>query len=215
MGGGNPAINSLLIVALVAPIAVYFLFLGLVNSHARPCLVSSRSDFISLTVVFLPLLFAPMPALLGSGGAWLLAVEAGLVAWLFFAMLPGRQAGWVIYNISTPRARAVVDAALRDAGWQGQWVGESWRGERGVVHLTGLSFLRNATLHLDAAGPAAGPAVKALESALAARLGRIDQLPSASGACMVVLGVALLVLPIWTMGRHIQDVVEAMIHLFG
>jgi len=44
---------------------------------------------------------------------------------------------------------------------------------------------------------------------------RVEQLPSTTGACLLLVGVALLTLPIWMMGRHIQDVVEAMVHLFG
>ncbi|MFO0973362.1 MAG: hypothetical protein U1A27_08000 [Phycisphaerae bacterium] len=215
MSGGNPAIDSLLFVVLVAPIAVYFLLLGLVNSHATPCLISSRSDFVALTVVFLPLLVAPMPALVGSGAAWLLVVEAGLVGWLFHQMLPGRRAGWVIYNISAARARAVVEQAAADAGWNGTWQDESWRGPAGTVRLTSLPVLRNVTVHLDPTTGTTDQTVAALERAISGRLGRIRQLPSTAGACLVMLGVSLLAVPIWMMGRHIQDVVEAMVHLFG
>ncbi len=215
MGGGSVAIDSLLVVALVAPIALYFLFLGLVNSHARPCLVSSRADFTSLTIVMLPLLVAPMPALVRASLWWLLIAEVGLAAWVFCAMLPGRLDGWVVYNISSARCRATIDAVLAELGWTGRWTGDSWRGAGGELHLTSLPLLRNVTIHLELGGRDAAPRIADLDEALQRRLMRIEQLPSTTGACLLLLGVALLTLPMWMMGRHIQDVVEAMVHLFG
>jgi len=215
MGGGNIAIDSLLVVGLVAPIAIYFLLLGLVNSHARPCLVSSRSDFISLTIVMAPLLIAPMPALANRSLWWLLALEVLLAGWAFFAMLPGRWDGWVIYNISGRRCRAAVEAALRDLGWGGSWKGDVWRGEIGELALSSIPLLRNVTLHTGRLSRRSAERLAELDRALQHRLMRIEQLPSTAGACLLVLGVALLAMPIWMMGRHIQDVVEAVVHLFG
>lgn len=213
--GYGVAIDSLLLVVLIAPVAVYFLFLGLVNSHARPCLVSSRSDFVALTVVMAPLLVAPMPALARGGYWWAIGAEAALAGWGFLAMLPGRRAGWVIYNISPSRGRGLIQAAVAELGWDGHWSGDSWRGRDGALYLTSLSLLRNVTIHADLGGAAADSHMASLNAALSRRLARIEQLPSTMGAFMLLLGVALLALPIWTMGRHIQDVVEAVIHLFG
>jgi len=215
VGGGNVAIGSLVFVALVAPIAIYFLFLGLVNSHSRPCLVSSRADFTSLTIVMLPLLIAPMPALARASMWWLLALEIVLAGWAFFAILPGRLDGWVIYNISAVRCRATIDAALQELGWSGRWAGDTWRGGPGELHLTSLPLLRNVTVHVQLNGGGAAGHVADLDRTLQRRLMRVEQLPSTTGACLLLVGVALLTLPIWMMGRHIQDVVEAMVHLFG
>lgn len=215
MGGGSIAIDSLLVVGLVAPIAVYFLLLGLVNSHARPCLVSSRTDFVSLTIVMAPLLIAPMPALANRSLWWLLALELVLAAWAFFAMLPGKSDGWVIYNISSRRGRAAIDAALHDLGWSGHWKGNSWKGERGELTLSSVPLLRNVTIHTRWLTARSAGRLDELDRAIQRRLSRIEQLPSTTGACLLVLGVALLAMPIWMMGRHIQDVVEAVAHLFG
>lgn len=215
MGGGSIAIDSLLFVGLVAPIAVYFLLLGLVNSHARPCLVSSRTDFVSLTIVMAPLLIAPMPALANRSLWWLLALELALAAWAFFSMLPGRSDGWVIYNISSRRCRAAIDAALRDLGWRGKWKGDAWKGECGELTLSSIPLLRNVTIHTQWPTARSADRLSELDQALQRRLTRIEQLPSTAGACLLVLGVALLAMPIWMMGRHIQDVVEAVVHLFG
>src|SRR5262245_6602083 len=80
----DPAVSALLVFLNVAPIALYFLVLGLVNSHARPYRISSRSDFVALTSVIVPFLFWPVPSLVVSGLWWLLALEVGLVLWGFF-----------------------------------------------------------------------------------------------------------------------------------
>ena len=47
------------------------------------------------------------------------------------------------------------------------------------------------------------------------RLGCVAQLPSAMGAGLVLVGLGLMILPMWMMGRHIDDLVDAMLHLFG
>ena len=35
------------------------------------------------------------------------------------------------------------------------------------------------------------------------------------GACLVMLGVGLMIIPMWMVSRHIDDLVDAMSHLFG
>lgn len=214
MTSGNEAVDVLLLVALIAPIAVYFLLLGLVNSHARPCLISSRSDFVALTCAVMPLLIAPVPALVRAGTAWLVSVEAAIAAWAFFSMLPKSNAGWVVYNISPVRCRAVLESCLRQIGWEGTWDADTWQGEEGTVHVSHLSLLRNCSIHLELRGSATERATE-LGGALEERLSRIGQLPSTAGICMLMLGAMLLTVPVWMMGRHIQELVEAVVHLLG
>ena len=44
------------VLVLVAPIAVYFMLLGLLNSQPTPRLINARSDFLILTAALCPLL---------------------------------------------------------------------------------------------------------------------------------------------------------------
>ena len=44
----------------IAPPALYFVILGLVNSQSRPHLISSRNDWLALMVVFFPVLLFPV-----------------------------------------------------------------------------------------------------------------------------------------------------------
>ncbi len=212
--GVHPA-DVLLLAVLVAPIALYFIFLGLVNSQARPCLVSSRADFAGLTCALLPLVAAPMAALARAGMWWMVALHGLLVGLAFARLLPGRSAGWVVYNISAEHGRKIVEEALREAGWGGRWRGRTWRGAGGGLSLTSFPLLRNVTIHLDPPPDRRDPGAASLARALEGRLRGVEQLPSAGGACMVMLGVGLLMLPLWMMGRHIQDLVDAVNHLLG
>ena len=93
----DPAVRALLLFLNVAPIALYFLFLGLVNSHARPHRVSSRADFVALTSVMVPVLFWPVPALVVSGLWWLMILEVAAATWAFLHLLPRRH-GMVLHR---------------------------------------------------------------------------------------------------------------------
>jgi hypothetical protein len=80
------------------------------------------------------------------------------------------------------------------------------------LHSFGL--LRNVSIAVDTQPPD-DALVDELSRGLAARIRKVAQLPSTMGACLVLLGIGLLVVPMWMVGRHIHDLVDAMSHLFG
>jgi hypothetical protein len=41
-----------------------------------------------------------------------------------------------------------------------------------------------------------------------AQLETVSRLPSPTGACLVMLGVGLLIVPLWMMSRHMNAIVE-------
>jgi hypothetical protein len=96
-------VDVLMLVANVAPVALYFLVLGLVNSHARPYLITSRSDFIVLTSVLVPVLMWPVPGFAQAGMIWILVVGLCMALAVFLWLLPSQHAGFVVYNISESR----------------------------------------------------------------------------------------------------------------
>jgi hypothetical protein len=214
---GYQVVDVLMLVGNVAPVALYFLTLGLVNSHSRPYLTSSRSDFLALTVVLVPLLLWPLPSLAGLHAWWPLAGGIALAAALFVRMLPGRGAGFVVYNISENTCQRSLEQSLSELGLRGQWEGRSWRSDCGrlAVQLRKFALLRNVSINLELRDQSDQRLTADLQRSLTARLDRVAQLPSTMGASLVLLGVFLLILPMWMVGRHIQDLVEAMSHLFG
>ena len=208
-------VDVLQLVGIVAPIATYFLFLGLVNSHAKPYLLTSRSDFISLTVVLAPILLWPVLTFAQAGMGWLLAVGSFLAWCIFLRMLPARDAGLVIYNISEADCKRSLEAAIEHLGWQGRWQDGTWFAQHGGFKLVvrGFALLRNVTIHVE--GDVDRRRIPSLQAELQRRISAVSQLPSMTGACLVILGVGLMILPMWTVGRHIDDLVDAMSYLFG
>lgn len=207
------ALDVLMLVATLAPIAVYFLVLGLVNSHARPFLITGRTDFILLTSVLIPCLAWPIPAFAVSGTWWPLLVGFVMAMSVFLWMLPSAGAGFVIYNLPEARGRRLIAETVRSLGWCGRWVNDSWRSDDGrrCLHVSAFGPLRNVSIHFEPGTESC----EALEPALRGRLESMAQLPSNMGVCLVVIAVALLIAPMWAFGRHIHDLVDAMSRLFG
>lgn len=219
MDAPDRAVFLIQLVASLAPVAAYFLFLGLVNSRAQPCLISARSDFVALTVVFGPLLIWPAPALLSYGVAGLVAVTVGFgVAFgLFWRLLPAGDAGWVVYNISTNRLHRLVGASFDALGWEWRRVENRYElpGRSLVMSVSGYAFLRNATIQTESlAGGVDGAGLARFRSQLDAQLRAQELLPSLSGSCMLLLGVGVLIVPLWMMSRHMDVIVELMQRLF-
>lgn len=209
--------DVLMLVANVGPVAVYFLVLGLVNSHARPCLVSTRSDFVALTAVLLPLLLWPVPDLIRAGLYGPLFGGLFIAAAMFGWLLPGREDGVVIYNISEWRCRRILMQTLRRLGLTGRWEDGAWTSddESLVIELRRFPPLRNVSVHFDARSDGARIHVRAICDGLNRAVQSVSQGPSNMGIALTTLGLGLLILPMWMLTRHVDDIVDAMTHLFG
>ncbi|HKQ49985.1 MAG TPA: hypothetical protein VJZ71_18060 [Phycisphaerae bacterium] len=210
-------LDVLMLVGNVAPIALYFLILGLVNSHSRPWIVTSRSDFLALTSVLIPVLLWPVPDFIR--GQLYVPLVAGLLMAVtaFWYMLPRTHAGFVVYNVAEPRCVKLLTIALRQLGLSGHWDGRVWHADSGClsIEVRKFSLLRNVTLHFDAQNETARDLVPLIGHTLHARLQSVAQLPSPMGAGLVLLGVGLMILPMWMVGRHIHDLVDAVSYLLG
>lgn len=218
MLAGNYQVSDILMLVLcIAPVATYFLTLGLVNSHSRPWLISSRADFTSLTIVLIPLLIVPLPALASSRNWWVLIAAAVALVLVFRRMLPSDRAGFVIYNIAEGRCRRLVEDSITRLRWRGRWNGQTWQSSDESMSLTIRSFspLRNVTLHIEPADSMSRTALEDLRAEIESRFHGVSQMPSTMGACLVMLGLALMIIPMWMVSRHIDDLVDAMSHLFG
>jgi hypothetical protein len=217
LGDSYQVVDVLMLVGNVAPIAIYFLILGLVNSHSRPWIVTSRSDFLALTSVLIPVLLWPVPDFV----RWQLYVPLGagllVAAVAFWYMLPGVNAGFVVYNVAEPRCVKLLTAALGQLGLSGHWDGRVWHSDTGRLSIEVRKFglLRNVTLHFDAHDETTRDLIPPIGHTLHARLQTVAQLPSHMGAGLVLLGLGLMILPMWMVGRHIHDLVDAVSYLLG
>jgi hypothetical protein len=199
------------VAAALGPVAIYFLGLGLVNSQARPLLISARRDFTLLAGAFLPLILVPAAALARSGHAYPAAgVLAGVVI-LFFVMLPQRRHLWVVYNVGPEQLLRVLQRACRRQEWSLHADGDLLTIQPIGLQFTrhGLNWLRNATLEFH--GPRRhSPAESQLLSALREELACESMLASPTGASLVVIGASLLGLPMWYLFQHMDLIVDVV-----
>lgn len=204
-------ISVLQLLVNLGPPALYFLILGLVNSQRQPRLVSMRADFVTLAVVFLPVLLWPAVFLMTHHWWWLVAAEVGVVAAAFAMLLPGRRSGWVLYHQTTDEAKGLLRQAVADMHLDATWEERAAILPDAGLHIRLSSFpwLGSVSIRVDAQGPQDA-------SAIIERLGeRIDRrcqtralLPSPVGTCLVAVGIALWILPLWMTLRHMDAIVD-------
>lgn len=216
MEGPQQAVFALKLALALAPLSIYLLILGLVNSRPRPCLVRSRADFVILSVVLAPVIAAPVMVLIEQG--WLAAalmVALG-AAVLFRSLMPAGDDGWVVYNIAPDRCRQLVERASRRLGWTAQADGERLRlvGPDVIVSFTALPCLRNVTVHLEPGDRGTSLPISRAEpqlmSALRQELSHEALLPSPTGATLVLLGASLLAAPLWCLLDNMEVIVRVV-----
>lgn len=210
---GQTTLDALILIGTAGPIAIYFLTLGFINSHARPLMVSSRTDFLALSIAVAPLALWALPFTMQFASAWWTALGIALLAIGLYALRPQAPEALVIYNIDRDRlmrmmpqvvAEAAPDAAkISDTDWQSP--------DRGLhISVSSFSLLRNVTIRLVGDIDRVRTASDALRRSLQPRFERIEQLPSPAGACLVVTGAAIAIVPMWLLTRHVNDFVEVV-----
>jgi hypothetical protein len=208
------------LVLALGPLAVYFLGLGLVNSQAHPCMVPARTDFVVLTIALVPLIMGPVLAMVKFGGWWPLAVASVAAAGFVGVLLPRRNSGWVIYNTSLPQCRRLLYRACRRLGLSAEGNDEQVQiAEIGLtVFLTALPVLRNVTLSLRTQSGRHGEGdqavVRRLMDTLEGEIQEESMLPSPAGASMVVIGAAMLAVPMWFFFHHVDAIARAVRQIF-
>lgn len=83
------------------------------------------------------------------------------------------------------------------------------------IELRPFPLLHNVAIHVEPAGSKGEALVPQIGMEIDRQLSTVSQLPSNMSAGMVLAGVTLLLLPMWMVSRHVDDLVDAMLHLFG
>ena len=212
MDSANQVVFVLQLIIALGPLAVYFLGLGLVNSQAHPCLVRARSDFVLLAIAFIPVIMAPILLLVQNGHPLVALAVVVAVAGLFAFLLPARRGNWVVYNIGLAQCHRVLERSCRRLGWSlGATEDCIHIAPVGLtIHQSSLPWLRNVSIRVQGAEKSAGQ----LMDALGRELERESMLPSPTGASMVVIGAALLGVPMYYLLNHMNAIVDVVKHIF-
>lgn len=211
------AILVIKLAVYIAPPALYFVILGLVNSQGRAHVISGRSDWLCLMAVLFPILICPT-VWLGQGGRWYLL--AGLsVGWVVFLWLstPGELSSLVVYNTTEARCRRTLQTVLKALGIPFYQQGKVVILPQHDVRITfnSVSVLRNVTIRF------AGPLQQhrqmlcQLREQLAGRLWHMQTVPVLGAAGMLIAGTIMLILPLLMMVRHMDALVRLVSDLLS
>jgi len=196
------------IAAIMAPVAVYFLVLGLLNSRPHPQLLSGRLDFAILTVAISPLFLLPLWAWMGPSVGFLLAAVAILAAGAL--VLAPRGKSWVIYNVRVDEARVAVAGALRRMGLEASELGGLFDLGDARVQVGAFPPLRNATVRLLGGDR---ELARRFERALWEVLRSCEAPTSRMAVSLLLVAATMLAAPLAMMAHRVPEIVRLLTDL--
>jgi len=198
------------IAAVVVPVAIYFLVLGLLNSRRSPQLLSGKQDFVLLIVALSPLFVIPMLHHWEPSLATVLA-GVGIVGGGIAVLVP-RGHTWVIYNLPARQGRDAVAQALRSMGvdFQTDAIGFRLSDGNGLVYVSPFPLLRNVSVRLVGTP---GDFAARFEAALSGVLSGRAVVTSPMAVSLLLVATAMLVAPLALMAQRVPEIVRLLTHL--
>lgn len=198
--------GSLRVTVVVAPVAVYFLILGLLNSRRSPQLLTARLDLLLLLVPLSPLVVLPVLEYLGIVAA---VVTVGVLA-VAGAVITRDRREWVIYNMPDAAGRDAVRRALVQAGGcdvqqRNDGLEAADGGPR--VEISSFPLLRNLTVRLKDADETQ---VRLFEIALTERLTGVRAETSPTAVALLLVATGMLVMPLTLVAPRAGEIVRLL-----
>jgi len=199
--------QSLHVAAIVVPVAMYFLILGLLNSRRHPQLLTGRRDFALLFGALSPLFLVPAVSYLGASPLGTLIVIAAVAAGVAL-VLPRRHA-WVIYNLPAEGAVDTIGAALREANLNPTATGRGFRlrEDNAFLEITAFPLLNNVSLRLRTADESLAQRV---EASLANRLAETRTDTSPMAVSLLLVATAMIVAPLAMVAPRVPEIVRLL-----
>ncbi|MBN1942797.1 MAG: hypothetical protein JW849_05825 [Phycisphaerae bacterium] len=199
--------TSLRIVTTVAPVALYFLLLGLLNTRRHPQMLSGRQDSALLTLALSPLAIAPVIHWFGGGLPTALACGAALAGGVW--MLSPRGRTWVIYNLPASNVRRTAGQILRAMGaaTHPTYAGLRLEESDGRLDISHFPLLRNVTLRLSGGNEALW---REFETRLHDHLQRVESEPAPMAVTLLLLATAMFIAPLALMVHHAPEIVRLL-----
>lgn len=185
---------------MVAPVAVYFLILGLLNTRRHPQILSARQDFAILFVAICPLFVVPVLAAVGITPLSV-SVAAALVAGGIFLLAP-RGHNWVVYNATDAEVRRALRHALRrmDVAFEPMGPARIDLPQRqAALQISHFALLRNVTVRLEDGDE---QLARSLQAHLHQNLCRLEPEAHSMAVVMLLVATAMLVAPMTFMAQH-------------
>ena len=139
---------------VVAPVAIYFLILGLLNSRRHPQTITARQDVLLLTAALSPLLILPLAGYVSSAALIVIVVLLAAMALVAFTFGPA-GGSYVVYNLTHRQALRAIERTLDQLGLSYQTAGHRIQLDEGgaTIDISSFSLLRNVSIRIRHANP--------------------------------------------------------------
>jgi hypothetical protein len=203
---------SVHLAAVVVPVAVYFLILGLLNTRRHPQMLSAGTDLALLMLALCPLVLVPLLGTLEVHSLPVILAAVAAVAMTARLIAPATGT-WVIYNIPLDQARRSVGRALDRMGLSAEVArdGTLRLPGGGTVRMDAFPLLRNVTVRLEDAPGQASP----LADALQAELGTLEADSPPSAVALLMVATAMLIAPLALATPQAGEIVRLLSDLLG
>jgi hypothetical protein len=198
------------LMAVILPLAVYFLIVGLLNSRSRPQVLTGGEDSLLLAGAMSALFW---PAVVVNFGVPVLAaILAGGVALAGVCLALHRPRSWVIYNLPADQVEHLLGPLLTALGAsRGSHAGE-WHFASGAsVILDRFPLFRNVSIRFRGEDESLR---KRLEAAIltAMTTARTDTTPLAM--MLLLLAVVMLACPLMIIAPQADEIARHIAELF-
>ena len=196
---------------VVAPVAIYFLILGLLNLRRHPQLITARQDVLLLTAALSPLLILPLAGYVSS--ATLIVIVVLLAAMALVAFTFGPAGGsYVVYNLTHRQALRAIERTLDQLGLSYQTAGHRIQLDEGgaTIDISSFSLLRNVSIRIRHANPELS---RKLADALSGVVGKIEAQTSSMAVGLLIVATAMLVAPAITVVHRAPEIVRILTDL--
>ena len=202
--------STVRIATVVAPVAVYFLVLGLLNSRRHPQMLSGRLDFALMITALSPLFLVPAVDYVGASLLGILGLLLGLAAGIL--LLAPRRGNWVVYNLPASQAREAVRQTLRRLRLDFQEQPGAFRlgDDEEKVTLRSFSLLRNVSIRLHSRNEAL---LREFEGALSTLLHSTATETSLTAVSFLLVATAMLVAPLSLVAHRVPEIVRILTDL--
>ncbi len=215
-------IDSAQLIVGMGPLAIYLLFIAVINLLSKPFLVSGGRDLVALAtgvsglVMIGPVqLFTPPELLVRLGPYyWLLLLllyASSVSLWILFL-----RPRLVIYNIGGEEIRQLVSRIALQMDPASRWAGHTLEMPQAglLIKLASTAAFRNATLSAESDYINIA-SWRRLTAELAAALHQARVARNPRGITLGIVGLVILVTLIIRCTRDLNEVTEGFVRFFG
>ena len=195
---------------VVAPVAAYFLILGLLNSRKHPQLITGRQDIVLLAVALSPAVILPLADYLHGPALALLAVVLALVVG---ALARGASGGsYVVYNLTHKQALQALEKALSRLNIRYECQGRriNLLDHDAFLEVSSFALLRNVSIRMSQGN---SQLRRRVAGQLGEVLGGIEAQTSSMAVGLLIVATALLLTPLVTVVHRAPEIVRILTDL--